>query len=139
MSSMPSSCSGVVYSLEPAPVGVRALRDDLALLHQPLEHALHVEALGLLARRPPPRGAEAEREVLEVYEDGEAMCIVSHGCTSYLSEQVIVVPGPPAGAPCRPLTATASSTIIQARHLACAALVHAARRLVRAAGGTPGR
>ena len=63
---------------EPSPVGVRALTDDLALLHQALEHSFHVERLDLLAPTPTARLLDAERQVLEVDEDGECVCLVGH-------------------------------------------------------------
>ena len=47
------------------PVAVRLLHDDRALEEQPLEHLLHVELRVL-------RLAHAERDVLEVAENGEA-------------------------------------------------------------------
>ena len=66
---------------EATPVGVGALGDDLALLHEALEHALHVQDLGLLGARTAATRRDAKREVLEVDEDGERMCLVGHGVT----------------------------------------------------------
>ena len=59
--------------LEPAPVRVRPLRDDLALLHEALEHALHVDGLGGLAGPRARAGTlvHSQREILEVDEHGE--------------------------------------------------------------------
>ena len=68
---MAASCSGRGVGGEAAPVGVGFLGDDLALLDQPLQHAVDVEAIA--------PALEAQGQVLEVDEDGQRTFAVIHG------------------------------------------------------------